>query len=175
MAKTLLCFFTFLLLGSFTTSTTALAEEVSLEKLQAAYIFKFTNYIEWPAQNSNPFIIGVMDDTEMFEALNEAFKGKTIQNQAVTVLPIKKLDKKVIYNILLINNSDASLTKDLSQINSSGLLTVSYSPHGLPEKVVINFYMGNQDHLRFEINNEQAGKNNLKINSRLLNLARSSK
>lgn len=172
--RTFLLFFTLCILGTFATSAKVFAEEASLEKLQAAFIFKFTNYIEWPAQDSGTFTIGVYDNPEMFEAIKEAFAGKTVKNQPVAVSALKKLDKGTSFNILLLKNSVAAQSKDLLQLKKSGLLTVSYNPEGIAENVVINFYMS-QNNLRFEIDNVKAGENNLKINSRLLNLAKSSK
>ena len=152
------------------------AETASLEKLQAAFILKFTNYIEWPYQpKETPFTIAVLKDQAMYDALSESFAGKSIAERVVKVEKVEKFDKDSSYQIIFIKNQGQEGVKRLHNVKSSGLLSISVDPSGIQQDVVVNFYLADQDKLRFEINNEEANARELKINSRLLNLAKSSK
>lgn len=154
------------------------ANDINLEKLQAAFILKFTNYIEWPARKS-PFAIAVLNNPELYNSMKEVFEGKTINEQVVTLIHLDKLehkrDKNINFNIICIKHINSALAKELSQLGTSGLLTITQDPNGPNEHTVINFYVTDEGKLRFDIDNSKAESHQLKINSRLLNLARNSK
>ena len=149
--------------------------EVSYETLQAAYIHKFTNYIEWSANKKESFKIGVLNNSDAFLALKEELAGKMIDNRQVVVLDIKKIDKNNEYDILHISKMDESISKQMSDQSLTKTLFISQDPKGLNEHTLINFFMEDSGKLRFDINQNKASQLNIKINSRLLNLARKMK
>lgn len=151
------------------------ASDVSFEGLQAVYIHKFSNYIEWPKQKNSNFVVAVLDNPEIYQAMRELFEGKLIDNRPAIILNLKKIDKNERYDILHINEMDGVLIKEIKPISEQDILIISQDPQGLNEYVSINFFLETDGKLRFDINLSRANQNHLKINSRLLNLARNLK
>ena len=160
--------------GMMATPVSAQPKEVELEKLKAVFIYKFTNYIEWP-KTGGDFNVGVVDSPKTYEAMKEVFEGKSIAGRKVTLSSLKKPNKNVPYDILYIQHIDTEVQSELGQLKSSGLLIITQSEKGRHEKAAINFYLDADDKLSFEIDNERAIQHDIKINSRLLNLSRNRK
>jgi hypothetical protein len=152
----------------------ASAKEIKLESLKAAFIFKFTNYIDWP-QKSTPFTIAVLNNDEMYAALESIFEGKKVHGRDVVITHVKKIEKTDSYDVLHVKEIDSSLAPTLSHLEKQGLLVITQSEKGMNKKAIINFYLDEEDRLKFEINADQASSSNLKINSRLLNLSKAQK
>lgn len=177
--KRVFYFIRFILLGFFAFGSAHAQDsgDVNLEKLQAHFILKFTSYIEWPS-SSDAFTIGVLSNPELYNTMKEVFEGKKVAGRAVVLEHLDKLDgkhNKKNYSIIHAKQIDVSLVKELNLLNSAGLLTISQDPSGLQGRALINFYVSNDGKLRFEIDNSKAEQHQLKINSRLLNLAKNSK
>ncbi len=145
--------------------------EVRVERLEAAFVQKFTHYIEWPARGSDQFTIGVMGGGESLAALREAFEGKSVGPRAVTVKAVSRLEKGEQYDIIHVGDASPAM-KELKNLSPEGLLVISRTSGGMPDGSIINFYVADQGKLRFQIDGESAAKRGLKINSRLLNLAK---
>lgn len=150
----------------------AKATEVRLEHLQAAFIFKFTNYIEWPSMEDKTFNIAVYNNDEMYEALRATFDGRVVNGKNAVVINLKKFDKGFRCNILYVHEA---LPISLEHLTQKGLLTISHGNKGPQNGILINFYVDHEDKLRFEINSESAVDHSLKINSRLLKVSRPQK
>ena len=74
-------------------------------------------------------------------------------------------------DILIVQNLNPQTSEKLAQLSTDGVLVVSMADEAATMGSVINFYVDNGK-LRFEINNKKAQANGLKINSRLLKLAK---
>lgn len=145
--------------------------ESTYEELQAAYIQKFINYIEWPQSNSSQFVIAVLHNENEYVAMKNALQGKQIQGRTVVVEHIRTPDLSQNIQMLHVKEMDLSTVKELQKFNKSPILVISQDLEELSKEVVINFFLENGK-LRFDINVEKANNINIKINSRLLKLAR---
>ena len=62
--------------------TTGLAQAVSPDEVKAAYLFRFTSYVEWPpasfADTESPIVIGVADAAGVLEHLTAQTRGKRL-------------------------------------------------------------------------------------------------
>ena len=146
--------------------------DVQLEQLKAAFIYKFALYIEWP-KKTEPFTIAVLKNQELYKSMKDAFEGKSIGERKVIVNHIETIEKSTKFDILHINDISATPGLMLDKLPKSGLLIITHSKSIHPE-AIINFYQ-DEANLKFEINADRAISNNLKINSRLLNLSRNQK
>ncbi len=164
-------FISWLVLLSF--STNSFAKDVNPESLQAAYIQKFIHYIEWPAFDGDKFTIAVYQNPAMAEAIGQAFGNSVVLGKQVQVVNIEKVDKKTNYNIIHVQKIDQGLSKEILQLKLHGILIITQSDSGLDNNAQINFFFDNEGKLRFDINQTSSLVHGLKINSRLLNLARS--
>lgn len=156
-------------------SVTSFAKNVNPESLQAAYIQKFINYIDWPLSTEEKFTIAVLNNQPMYEALTEAFSNGVVLGKQVQVISIDKIEKKTSYNILHVSRIDTAFIKELGQAKRQGLLVVGKIDSGASDHIQISFYFDGDGKLKFDINQTSALEHGLKINSRLLNLARSLK
>lgn len=156
----------------FSVTTEIQAVAVSYENLQAAYIHKFTNYIEWPANKSHNFVIGVVDNPEAYEALKKELDGSMIENRRVQVVKLDKIDPNDKYDILHVTKIDRHILKEIPRTPLKNTSIISQDPQGLNEHALINFFMEDSGKLRFDINQAKATQLDIRINSRLLNLAR---
>ena len=153
-------------------STPLMSQNIELEKLEAAFIYKFTSFINWKASTHSNFIILVVKNDTIYNELSSIFSDKKINNLNVEIL---KDDKLTIYeklnpNIIFLDAKADTAKLDLKKINSS--LLISNNNEGLRNPIAINFYVGNDEKLKFEINNENVRKFDIEINSRLLNLSK---
>lgn len=75
---------------------TAQPRATSLQDLAAAYILKFSTFVQWPAQAfrtpSDPVILGVMDDPELAQALRQAVRGKQVEGRPLLVRELAPSD-----------------------------------------------------------------------------------
>lgn len=153
-------------------TTEVQAVEVSYENLQAAYIHKFTNYIEWPNTKSHNFVIGVVSNPDAYEALRNELDGAMIENRRVKVIKLDKIDPNEKYDILHVTKIDRDILKEIPRTPLKNASIISQDPQGLNEHALINFFMEDSGKLRFDINKAKATQLDIRINSRLLNLAR---
>ena len=69
-------------------SSHAQAVEASEEKVKAAYLYKFLNYVEWPANlpasPGAPYLMGVIGDNRVADELAGMIAGKTANNRPIT-------------------------------------------------------------------------------------------
>lgn len=165
----------FIAMALLAVSATSFAKEVNPESLQAAYIQKFINYIDWPPSPDDKFTIAVLNNQSMYEALTKAFLNGVVLGKQVNVIDIEKIEKNVSYNIIHVSKADQSFLKELKHLNRQGLLVIGHHELGACDGIQICFFFDGEQKLRFDINQTLALENSLKINSRLLNLARSLK
>jgi len=153
-------------------ATFSVAALPSYEELQAAYIQKFINYIEWPPIDDPYFIIAVFGNPKEFESLRKIFDDKKISNRQAVVVHLPKLDLTNRYDIIHIKDIDTKTEKELQKLENKPVLIISQDLKTISKEVTINFFLEEEGKLRFDINNQKALKSKIKINSRLLNLAR---
>lgn len=146
------------------------ADQVSVDELQAAFIYKFTNFISWPIKNNSQFKILVIKNNDVYSKLQKTFDNKTVNKLKVNVTysdilsPTYTKDKDIM---IIYSNHEKDLDSVHGQKENS-ILTIS---QGI-SKAIINFFIDENENLRFEINNQKAKELGIDINSRLLNLAK---
>ena len=83
----LLCLAGIVLLSTFKVP----AQEETDYTIQASIIYRFTKYINWPAnKKSGDFVIGVVGDSPLYDDLKNFMDNKTVDNQKIVVTKLKK-------------------------------------------------------------------------------------
>jgi hypothetical protein len=161
-------FLIFITLNSYAVSQTE-AEEY---KLKAAFLYNFTNFIEWDkSAGENVFIIGVLGPSLINESLIEIAKTKTVNNKKIVIKEFSNPDEITACNILFISQKSLyPLEAILSKINSKNTLTVSEANGYALQGSCINFVVVN-DKLKFETSLTAINSAGLKVSSQLLKLA----
>jgi uncharacterized protein DUF4154 len=159
-----------------TTAVRAADEARALEeRVKAAYLYRFAEYVEWPegafARRDTPVTIGVLGSESLADELAQAVVGRTINNRPVTVKRLKPGEPLAGVHVLFIGKAESARLNQLAQgAQPRSILTVTESDGALALGSVINFVVAER-RVRFEISLESAEKSKLKLSSRLLTVA----
>ena len=152
-------------------------QTVEEKTLVAAYIERFTRFIEWGPtsevnKNNTPFIIGVYQDNSLVEIFENTYINQKIKNKNIKVVLIENMNNLKNINILYLPPGKYSNLDNIILIcKKESILSVGFS-QGLAEKgVIINLYKDNKN-LKFEINEKIADEAGLKISYLLLQKAK---
>ena len=158
----------------FTHSVSALyAQEETDYMVHANIIFHFTKYIDWPASSkAGNFIIGVIGESELYDALKTSLDNKKVGTQEIEIQRIKSSSSEFNCHILFIGDGESgNIKKIVAKTADNPILLVSESA-GLARKgSCINFAVV-WDRLKLEINKVNIEKRKLKIASDLLKLGK---
>jgi len=154
------------------------AEEPSKEYLiKAAFIYNFTQFIEWPADSfaspDAPFIVGVAGIDPFNGALDQAFADKVVGSRKVVVKYFNSIAVIEPCQVLFISNSEERTLDHVfrRQLGTAATLTVGEFNSLLTTGGSVRFFSeGNK--IRFEINLAAVDRARLKISSKLLKLAK---
>ncbi len=146
-------------------------------EIEAAFIEKFTHYIEWPEESrgatpGDPFTMCVLGRDPIQDALESIAEFTMIKGRPARVLRVFGAREAQACDLLYVAKTR---TGDLPRIHTElahrSVLIVTHGPGLAEQGAMINFYdVG--DRLRFEINVSEARESGLKISARLLRLAR---
>ena len=162
--------------GWSTTAAQAADDARTLEdRVKAAYLYRFAEYVEWPegvfARRDTPVTIGVLGSDTLADELAQAVVGRTINDRPVTIKRLKPGEPLTGVHVLFIARSESARLNQLAQgAQPRSILTVSESDGALAQGSVINFVVADR-RVRFEISLESAEKSKLRLSSRLLAVA----
>lgn len=151
------------------------AQAYTETEVKAAFIYKFTSFIEWPKESfpdkSSRFRIGILGDDPFGTALDDALKGKQAQEHAIEVVRAEKCDDLLECNIVYISPSEKdNYAEILEKFLTRSILTIGDSDGFAAIGGIINLVKVDNK-IRFEVNLSAARKANLKISSQLLKIA----
>lgn len=141
-------------------------------KIKAIYIFNFANYIEWPKEyRDETFVIGVIGDTPLMKELERMSSSKKIFNQSIVVKQFESASNISKCHILYVpHDCTDPITGVLGSINDYSTLLVTDKPGLALQGSAINFVV-RQNRVKFELNEKNAVKHNLKVSNSLEALA----
>ena len=158
-----------ILAGDVFSKTQTEAEEYNLK---AAFIYNFTNFIDWGIEASDEsFVIGIIGPSLIKEALNEIAKTKTVNNRKIVIREFENPDQITFCNILFISQKSVfPLNTILNKLVSKKTLIISERAGYAVQGSCINFVLIN-DKLKFETNLNAINSAGFKVSSQLLKLA----
>ena len=170
------------LLATFLTVGPAQAAEPSVEyKIKAAYLSKFGNFVQWPADGASSqrkeALICIYGKDPFGDAIDQAVHGKRIGSRDIAVRRIGRNAAAEIAGCQILYMSDTTaehLAEILKTVRGKDVLTVSDTRDGPGASPIITFLIQNNS-VRFEIDEKAATENGLVISSQLLALASSVK
>ena len=137
--------------------------------VKAVFLYNFVRLVNWPeGPPTGPLRICVAGTHPIEEKLEETVRGETLEGQPLTVRTIAQPDPgcEVLFIPRRSGESDY-----LRAVEGRPVLTVGESPDFIQQGGMINFFLDGK-RVRFEINPTAATRANLRISSRLLQLAR---
>lgn len=163
-----------ILLGS---STQLVAADHNIEyRIKAAFLFNFARFVEWPesklGNDDSPLQICIFGDDPFGEILDETIQGKTVGTHPLAVLRSENINElKACEIVYMASNESARFASVISQLKGANTLLVNDHPDFINQGGMIRFVIVDRK-LRFEINPDAAKREQLKISSKLLRVAR---
>jgi len=152
------------------------AENTSLEyAVKAAYLYKFGNFVEWPAaafENASSVVnLCVVGEDPFGDILDKVVQGQTIGDRPIRVRRLKTVTRDSGCHILYVGGADTErIAQTLEAVRGANVLTVTDAADTGRSESVIDFVI-KDDHVRFNIDAHAASLNGLTISSKLLGLA----
>lgn len=151
----------------------AVAQSVSEDSVKAAFLYRFTDYVQWPAPalQSAQFTIAVLDDPAVAADLEHIVVAHQVKGRTVQVKLIHKPKDAADAQVVFVGSGDEDAHRRfIAGLAGHPVLIVTDEEHGLEEGSTVNFML--IDHrLRFEISLTAAARSGLKISSELLSVA----
>lgn len=144
-------------------------------KIKASYIYKLAAYIDWPSAETGaaapPFVIGILDADAVAEELKKLGTAHPLKNRPVQVRQLAAGMSLAGLHLLYIGHRSARNARNLfDSIAAKPVLTMTESAGSLSAGSIINLVLVD-DRIRFEVSLPHAEARQLKISSRLLDVA----
>ncbi len=143
-------------------------------KLKAVWVSHITKFIEWPniTDTTRTFHIKILGTDEFDGHLTNIYEYKKVKGIPVEIKFIEDIDDIGFCHILYISNNKSHWIKNILQIIEKDPILTMSSTHGLGKRgSIINFFE-ERNRMSFEFNISSAKKNDLRINFRLLEIAK---
>jgi hypothetical protein len=149
------------------------AEGYSEEGVEAAYLYRFAGYVNWPALPSanQPFVIAILDSSGVARELRRLLPGHRIDNHVAQVREVTGMKDLGNPQILYVGPGHAELLRLMQPaLAQRHMLLVTAEERGLDAGSTLNFVV--IDHrVRFEVSLTAADRSGLRISSELLGVA----
>jgi hypothetical protein len=145
----------------------------SAASVEAVYLYRFGDYIEWPPQAlSGPrFLIAVLGDDEVAEALSRVLKDHSVGRLPASVRRARSLHDLADAQMIYVGEGyRGDLHEVISSLGHRPVLVVTYEADALDAGSMVNFVIAD-GRVRFEVSLTSATRAGLKISSQLLAVA----
>ncbi len=144
----------------------------SEDSVKAAYIYRFTGYVDWPENTvaGHPFVIAVYGDPGLAAALKRLLPGHPINKQPAEVREVGRIQELGDAQILYVGAGHADFLRAAAEHQGRPMLIVSDDEQGLDLGSVFNFVTVDS-RVRFEVSLTAADRVGVKISSELLSVA----
>jgi hypothetical protein len=153
----------------------AYSQSVDEYQVKAAFLYNFSKFVEWPARtfksDTEPVRICVLGQNPFGTSLGSAMSGKTVLGRTLVVVEISNASEATDCQILFIATSERRRLRSIfGELRKLGVLTVGEMDGFAAKGGMVNFKL-EDGRVRLEINVEVAGQAQLRISSKVLNLA----
>ena len=147
--------------------------QVSERDVKAAFVERFTRFVEWPEEFANDtFKIAVIGKNTFDTSLDDVFSDVKVKNLSTKIIYTDDVNDLMNANLVFISRTEKkSLNEIFAIIGSKPILTISDTRGFCNMGTNINMYVDGNS-IRYEINKEALEKTGLKVSSLLLNSAK---
>lgn len=150
------------------------AQKGSLEEVQAAFLYQFGRYVEWPADlplEADSFPICVLGTDPFGHTIDDTTRDKSIEGLAVSVRRLDSVNAAQGCRIVFVSASEeARWPAILMTLHGSGALTVGEGAQFARLGGMIAFTRQDRT-LKFVVNETATAAAGLRLSSQLLRLA----
>ena len=140
------------------------------------FLYSFGRSVQWPeaalGKPGDPFVIGILGRDPFGEALNEIAAKKTLQERRIVVRRFASVEEyREPCHILFVSGSVSSDDRAalLKKTEGKPVWIVGETPGFAQQGGMANFFLEG-DHVRFEINPENARRAQLRLDAKLMSL-----
>lgn len=146
--------------------------QVDLYSLEAAYVYNFTQFTQWPATRAGgPLTVCVNPRTELGAALAK-LDGRTVSDRAWRVQPVPDGAALAACNVLIVEDAASNAASKSASASELPILVIRAAEADTGEGPYIVALVRDGDRLRFDIDNKEAARRRVGLSSKLLRLAR---
>jgi hypothetical protein len=148
------------------------AETYTAEAVKAAFLYRFTGYVEWPGPTkAEPFTIAVLDAQPVADALARLLPSQTVGGRPAYVRAISGLDELGSAEVLYVGRGPESRVARVARsLQSRPVLLVTDQPGALDRGSMLNFVIVDR-RVRFEVSLAAANRAGLNLRAGLLSVA----
>jgi hypothetical protein len=149
------------------------AEPYREDVVKAAFLYRFTGYMDWPPQalGKQEFTIAVLGGTAVAEELRRIIATHPVKNLPARIRSIDSARQATDAHVLYIGTQyPGELRRIIETLEPSPILIVTDRPTGLDEGATVNFLLIDR-RVRFEVSLPAAQRAGLKVSSELLAVA----
>ncbi|MDO6430844.1 YfiR family protein [Flavitalea sp. BT771] len=140
-------------------------------KVHANIIYRFTKYIDWPAdKKSGDFIIGIVGDSPLYDELKSLSVSKTVGSQKIVVVKMSPSANAYSCHMLFISDEESASIKRIAALTAGTAILIISESDGLARKGSCINFITVDERLKLEINKGNVEQRNLRIASELLEL-----
>lgn len=143
-------------------------------EIKATYLYNFAKFIDWPVGNfdKDPIYFCVMDKNSLKKSLELLTRGKSIKNRPLQVLFLASANEIKGCHVLYVSNEIIKKFPDIKKdLRLRDLLSVGEAPDFIDFGGQIQFYIENNN-VSFEIDLSAIKRSGLKLDARVLNIAK---
>ena len=138
--------------------------------VQAAFLYNFAFFTEWPSLPENAFNFCVLADDHLLEAL-ASLKNKQMKDRPILIRKIESSNQARSCQILFVGASAHQSMKEIAaQIGTDPVLLISDEDFAAMPEVII-LLREQQNRISFKINRTESSKRSMTFSSKLLRLA----
>lgn len=146
--------------------------QVDLYSLEAAYIYNFTEFTEWPpARADNTLVVCVNPHTELGVTLAK-LAGRVVSGKTWSVKPIPDGASIAGCSVLVVDDAASSAATRAPVGRDISTLVVRAAESDASDGAYVVTLVREGNRLRFDIDNKEAVRRHLALSSKLLRLAR---
>ena len=152
------------------------ATESSVSSVKAAFVFNFIKLVSWPEARlptgGGPVQVCVVKGDEMEAALRAALAGKLAGTHPIQVTAVSGDENLGTCHVLYLGSRASPRNAALmAKVSGKGVLLVDEGTHFTWPDGMIRLFQ-EQNRMRFELNLESLERSGLKVDPRLIRLAR---
>jgi hypothetical protein len=134
--------------------------------LKAAYIYNIAQFTTWPAEHAAKATMNVCASGELAQSLKK-LNGKSVDGRTWTLIEYVALTAAIHCDIAVLSGGEGAQ----HSVFKPGTLLIAHGKTAEKHHPAITL-VDDDDHVRFDIDTQEAARQGLKFSSRLLRLAR---
>jgi uncharacterized protein DUF4154 len=151
----------------------AFSQDVTEPSLKAAYIYNLVKFTEWPepVPPSTSFVMCVMGDPAVGDALERAVKGRALAGTSISVVRLTSTGQQRACHVLYVSGVMAGQASQIvAGLGDAPVLTISDLEGFTDVGGMVQFFF-EHGQLRFSVGMDSVKRAHLQISAKVLSLA----